>query len=98
MVSTRERKLQNERQLSQFNETLNDVIIGNNNKAGVTGNETWEHQTSGLISILEDTQLVKTVQVKTKSLKGMLTTKLERKWIMLSRLSEIECVTHFSQR
>ena len=52
-VSTRKKKQHNKRQLSRFNETLYDFIIGNNNNADTIGHETAELRPLDLIIILE---------------------------------------------
>ena len=44
---TRKKKNQHKRQLIQFNETLNDFVIGNKTIAGAIANETSELQTYG---------------------------------------------------
>ena len=46
-VSTRKKKSQHKRQISQLNETLNDFVIGNNTSAGAIGNETLQLQKNG---------------------------------------------------
>ena len=45
--STRKKKNQQRRQLSQLNETLNDFIIANGSNVNVMENETLELQTNG---------------------------------------------------
>ena len=47
MVSTRKKKKQQKKQLSQLTETLNDFIIGMNTNMGVTENENLKQQASG---------------------------------------------------
>ena len=47
VVSTRKKKHQNIRLISQLNESSNDFIIGNNINADVIENETVEPQTTG---------------------------------------------------
>ena len=46
MVSTRKKNHQNKRQHRQFDETLNDFIVGNITEAEAIGKETLECQTS----------------------------------------------------
>ena len=47
MVSTRKKRKQQKKQLSQINETLHDFVIGSNTNVGVIENETLESQTDG---------------------------------------------------
>ena len=47
MVSTREKKNQQKKQLSQLNATLNDFVIGNGTNVSAMENETLEQQTNG---------------------------------------------------
>ena len=83
MVSTRKKKHQHKKQLSQLKKTLNDFIIGNNINADAIGYETLETQTVSVLLNLEVPQLVKTVQVKLKSLAKILPTRLEMRLIIL---------------
>ena len=50
MVSTRKRRNQQKKQLSQLNETLNDFAIDSNTNVGVTENETLVSQTDSRYS------------------------------------------------
>ena len=43
MVSTRKNKNQQKRQLSQLDETLNDLVIGNSVNVNVSESENLEH-------------------------------------------------------
>ena len=47
MVSTRKKKNQQKRQVSQLEETLNDFVIGNSVNVNVSESETLEKQTNG---------------------------------------------------
>ena len=47
MFSTRKKKHQHKRPLSQLNETSNDFVIGDDTNASAIGNETLEPQTNG---------------------------------------------------
>ena len=51
MVSTRKKKHQHKRQLSEIEELLHDFVIDNNTKVITIGNETLELETKGLSSI-----------------------------------------------
>ena len=53
MVSTRKKKNQQKRQLSQLAETLNDFVIGNSVNVNVWENEILEQQTNGQPSDFE---------------------------------------------
>ena len=53
MVSTREKKIQQKKQLSQLNGILNDFIIGNGTNLSAMQNETLEQQTNGPNNDLE---------------------------------------------
>ena len=53
MVSTRKKKNQQKRQLSQLDETLNDFVIGNNVNVNVLENEHLEQETNGQSNDLE---------------------------------------------
>ena len=50
LVSAHKRRSQQKRQLSQFNGTLVDFVIGSNTNLGVLKIETWESQTVGLFN------------------------------------------------
>ena len=65
-----------------MNETLNDFVIGKKTNAGAIGNETFEPQTDGC-SNLKGLHRPKTLRVKVKSLRIVLLTKLERRFIDL---------------
>ena len=52
MVSTRKKKNQHKKQLSQSNDTLNDFVIGNIIDASAVENETLESQTSSRLNNL----------------------------------------------
>ena len=78
-----------------MNGVLYDFVISNDINADGIKNQTLEPQTSGFVKILGDPQSVKTVQVKIKSLKELLPTKLEKRLRMLLQPSKIESMTRF---
>ena len=47
MVSTRKKKMQQKKRLSQLNETLNDLVIGNDTNVSAMRNVTFEPRTNG---------------------------------------------------
>ena len=49
MVSTREKKLQNKKFLSQTKDSLNDFLLGNNPQEVVVENETVELRNGGYV-------------------------------------------------
>ena len=82
MVSTCRKRHQNKKQISQLNETLNDLIIGNISNVDAIENATLELQTGGLVDIEEVPYSVNTMLVKIVSLKKILSTKLQRRSMM----------------
>ena len=53
MVSTRKKKKQQKRQLSQLDETLNDSVIGNSVNVNISGSENLEQPTNGQLNDFE---------------------------------------------
>ena len=100
MVSTRMKKHQNTKLISQLNETLIYFVIGYDTNAEMIENDCFEPQTSGLFNsfiILGGSQSVKSMQVTIKLLKELLPTNLGKRLTMLLQLSKIESVTRFWQ-
>ena len=86
------RKTSRKKQLSQLNETLYDVIIGNGANVNLMKNETLEQQTNGQHNELE--RFIDQASQKI-SQKLILTIESENFSTMLSRVSKIECTMRF---
>ena len=69
MVSICKKKLQNKRQLSLLNKTLNDFTIGKDSNANAIEIESLKPQTSRIGDYFEGLTVGETMQVKIKSLK-----------------------------
>ena len=80
MFSTRKKKKQQKKQQSRLNETLTDFSTGNGTYVNAEENETLEPQNNNQH---KDLRVLLTLQVKTRSEKIKLTTKLQEQSTIL---------------